>query len=187
MKWKYIFSILTITVMMNTLSADNNQKNLTTDGQRVVDYLLSDWKKRFHSTTIHQAMANLNIKPDDLLRLSVGQYIRDNPGIARNIRFWSANNYILSDQEKRIIKYLIFTGEKTDLTPSLRVMSKDLVINENNLQDRLSFLAKTGILIKDSDRPLGYSLVNNYSNWGGPLRYNFHTVTVDDANPFGVW
>ncbi len=187
MKWKYIFSILTITVMMNTLSADNNQKNLTTDGQRVVDYLLSDWKKRFHSTTIHQAMANLNIQPDDSLRLSIGQYFRDNPGTARNIRFWGANNYILSDQEKRIVKYLIFTNETTGQIPVSQDMSKDLVITENELYNRLSFLARTGILIKDSDQSLGYSLINNYGTWGGPLRYNFHTVTIDGEHPFGVW
>ena len=41
--------------------------------------------------------------------------------------------------------------------------------------------------MQPSDNEIRYSLVDNYNTWGGPLKYNYHTVTVEGEKPFGVW
>jgi hypothetical protein len=89
--------------------------DLSPGAKRLVDALLADWGERMHSTSIALAMTNLKIPPDDGLRLEVGPYLRDNPNIANNIKFWGANNYILSNEEKRIEKYVINTYEEGKL------------------------------------------------------------------------
>ena len=79
------------------------------EGKQVIGYLLEDWQKQLRSTSIPLAMSNLEIEPNDDLRLKIGQYFRDNTDLAKNLKWWGANNYILSNGEKLIAKYLINT------------------------------------------------------------------------------
>ena len=161
---------------------------LSTQEQQVVDYLLDDWSKRFHSTSIPLAMSNLSMKPDDALRLRIGQYFRANTNLAKNLQWWGASNYILSNEEKRIAKYLINTYEKKDQRlPTLKEISREIGISPERLKGRLAFLAEAGLLEEFRNADPGYVLAKRYSRWGGPLRYNFHTVDVDEGKPFDVW
>ena len=76
-------------------------QELSGDAQRVVDYLLDDWAKQFRSTSIPLAMENLEMAPSDAMRLEIGQHFRDHTDLANNLRFWGANNYIFTNEEKR--------------------------------------------------------------------------------------
>jgi len=160
---------------------------LSAEGQRIVDYLLEDWGKRFRSTSISLAMSNLEIKPDDDLRLQVGEYFRENSDLAKNLKWWGANNYILSNLEKRIAKYLIGTFNEEQRLPSLKELSQAIGVNEKELEDRLAFMARAGLLEESDDTKLSYILTKRYKRWGGPLRYNFHTVDIEGQKPFDVW
>ncbi|MEE8586531.1 MAG: hypothetical protein V3T83_16945 [Acidobacteriota bacterium] len=160
---------------------------LSADGQKVVDYLLKDWSKRMHSTSIPQAMENMAMAQDDGLRLEIGEHFRDNSRIAGNVRAWGANNYLLSDQEKRIAKYLINSFNADSKLPDLGQASKALNIPAGRLKQRLAFMARAGFLSGDSGTALGYKLTEKYMRWGGPLRFNYHTIKVGDEAPFGVW
>lgn len=160
---------------------------LSADAQRVVDYLLEDWSQRFHSTSIPRAMQNLGMEPDDELRLEIGRYFRDNVQIANNLQYWGANNYIFSNQEKLIAKYLIAEREKKDRTPALAEAAAVLHLGESELRERLAFMAAAGFLQRDPGQDLGFSLAPGYKRWAGPLQHNFHTVTVDEGKPFDVW
>jgi len=159
---------------------------LSKKGDKVVEYLLKDWKKQFRSTDIATAMMNLGMKQDDKLRLSIGEYLRENRRIAKNLRWWGPNNYILSKDEKRIAKYIIHIIEKNREYPSLRESAKALELSQEYIGSRLKFMEAVGLL-KKSESNLKYSLVDNYNTWGGPLRYNYHTVHVEGEKPFGVW
>ncbi len=160
---------------------------LSGDAQRVVDYLLDDWKEQFRSTSIALAMENLGIEPDDEVRLEIGQYFRDNSQLANNLVWWGANNYILSNEEKRIAKFLMLTMEQEESTPGLQAAVDSLQIPEGRLTSRLAFMVEAGFLQGDPGEDLGFSLAPGYKRWGGPLRHNFHTVTVDEGKPFDVW
>ena len=162
-------------------------QNLSTDAQRIVDYLLDDWKKQFRSTSITLAMENLGIEPDDELRLEVGQHFRDNLGLANNLRYWGANNYILSNEEKRIAKYLMRAHETEGRVPSANETAAAIGISAQHLASRFAFMAKAGFLEAANDNDLGYMLVDGYERWGGPLRHNFHTVMIEGEKPFDVW
>ncbi len=166
-------------------STDNEDK-LSHDAEKVIEYLLADWAKQFRSTDISTAMDNLGIEQDDELRLRIGEHFRDNTQLARNLRFWGANNYILNDDEKRIAKYIIFLFKKENRYPTLSEASNSLDLEEEYIEQRLAFINKTG-LIRPSDNEIRYSLAADHNTWGGPLRYNYHTVSVEGEKPFGVW
>ena len=152
-------------------------QGLSSDAQRVVEYLLADWAQQFRSTSIPLAMANLGIDPNDALRLEIGQHFRDHPELANNLRFWGANNYILTNEEKR----------KQGQTPGPEDVTRAIAIPRERLQGRLAFMAEAGLLGRDASHTLGFSLIADYEPWGGPLRHNFHTVRIEGERPFDVW
>lgn len=159
---------------------------LSSDAENVIRYLLADWRKQFRSTDIAAAIENLGLKQDDEMRLQIGNHFRENRGLARNLRFWGPNNYLLSHTEKIITKYLIHKTEREGGYPTIAETVKELDIDEKTLMERLAFMKKAGIL-KSANNSIQYSLADNYKTWGGPLRYNSHIVTVEGEKPFGVW
>ena len=44
-----------------------------------------------------------------------------------------------------------------------------------------------GLDVLTVGQALGFALADEYQSWGGPLRYNFHTVRVAGERPFDVW
>ena len=162
-------------------------QELSGDAQRVVAYLLDQWAQQFRSTSIPLAMANLDMAPDDVLRLELARHFRDHTDLARNLRFWGANNYILTNEERRIAKFLIQAHEQEGRTPPLSEAARALEVSSDQLRGRLAFMAQAGLLQRDPGQELGFSLIEDYEPWGGPLRHNFHTVRVEGEKPFDVW
>ncbi len=161
---------------------------LSADAQKIVDYLLEDWGQHMHSTSIALAMKNLGIGENDDLRLEVGDYFRSNNRLHNNLTWWGANNYILSNEEKRIAKSLIATFERENRVPGLPELANGLGLPEEALKRRLAFMARTGLLEASNTHDLGYQLIQKSTRWGGPLRFNFHTaIRIGDGKPFDVW
>jgi len=164
--------------------AQEASEDLTADGRKVVDYLMKEWKQRYRSTSISMAMDNIGIEKNDNMRLQVGQYFRNHTDLANNLKWFGANNYILSDDEKLIAKYMINTENRL---PDLQALSSAVGVSIEDLKDRLSFMAKAGLLQKSEEGKLGYSLAEGYKSWGAPLQHNFHTVSIPNEKSFGVW
>lgn len=186
-----IFIFFPLLVFASLVSTANQTafaegRKLSSDAKKVVDYLLADWSKKFRSTDIATAITNLDMKQDDKLRLSIAEHLRMNKGLAKNLRWWGPNNYILSNDEKRITKYLIHMIERNGGYPALAEAAIALNLSPKYLNRRLQFMEAAGI-VKKSGNKLKYSLVDNYKTWGGPLRYNYHIIAIEGEQPFGVW
>ena len=162
-------------------------QDLPAEGSRIVNELVDQWKTRFRSTDLALAMSNLGVPADDDLRLQGGAHLRANTSLARPLRTWGANNYILSNDEKVIAKYLISFFEDKKQMPTLGEAEEATGVPKEDLSARLEFMARAGFLKKTADTPIGFSLGEDYETWGGPLRYNFHTVSVEGEKAFGVW
>ena len=107
--------------------------------------------------------------------------------MANNLKWWGANNYILSNDEKLIAKYLINTYADEKRIADLKELSTGVGMPENDLKGRLNFIAQAGLLQASSTEKLGYVLTDKFTRWGGPLRYNFHTVAQENTKAFDVW
>ncbi len=167
-------------------SAGWAQGELAERGQKVIDYLLADWQKHMHSTGVEQAMLNLEMEPDDDLRLRIGEHLRSHTDLHFNLRSWGPNNYLLSDEEKRIAKFLIQRFQADGALPTVEAASTEFGIEPDRLLRRLAFLSRAGFL-EESDESPGYSLTDRYLRWGGPLRFNYHTISIGEEDPFAVW
>ena len=163
------------------------ETKLSERADRVVQYLLGDWQRHMHSTSIAQAMESLDIPANDDLRMEIGEHFRNKPDLHFNLRSWGANNYILSDEEKRIAKQLVNAFDSTETLPSLEALSRELELPTDRIRDRLDFLKRTSLLVDSAEASLGYDLTDRYRRWAGPLRMNYHTISVGDEHPYGVW
>jgi hypothetical protein len=132
-------------------------------------------------------MKNLGMESNDELRLEIGRYFRENTDLANNLKWWGANNYILSNDEKILAKYLINAQTENNELPDSKTTAEATGLSEEDLNARLAFMARAGLLAQSSDPKLGHQLAEDYEKWGGPLRYNFHTVAVADDKAFDVW
>ncbi len=94
---------------------------------------------------------------------------------------WGPNNYLLGSEEKRIAKQIINHHELGQRLPSLQELSENLNIRVGILAGRLGFMKRAGLLTDSSEGATGYALADKYARWGGPLRHNFHTVTVGNG------
>lgn len=161
-------------------------QELSPDASRVVDYLLADWQRQFSSTTIPHAMQYIGLEPDDELRLEVIEHLRANDGLAQNLQWWGANNYLFSNFEKRLAKYLILTHERVGEMPSLAQAAETFGVPEAEIALRLTFMTTAGFL-QTASTPLGFGLAPGYRRWAGPLQHNFHTVRIEGEAPLDVW
>ena len=191
LKQTCIFIFSPLLVFASLLSTANQTafaegKKLSSDAEKVIDYLSKDWRKQFGSTDIATAIENLGMKQDDELRLQIGDHFRENLDLVSNLRISGLNNYLLSNTEKLIANYMIHKIENESGYPTLEEAVKVLEIDKKTLKERMAFMKKAGILVS-AENSLKYSLIFNYKTWGGPLRYNYHTVTIEGEQPFGVW
>lgn len=161
-------------------------RQLSADAERVVDYLLDDWKQQFRSTSVPLAMDNLGIAPNDALRLEILAHLRDHTDLHNNLTWWGPNNYVLSNQEKRIAKYLIHMAEREQRAAAVAEASEALGMTAAALGERLAFMKEAGFLQESAD-PFGFALAPGYKRWAGPLQHNFHTVRIEGEAPFDVW
>lgn len=192
MVWRKSVGLIGLAMVMVVMTGFSRREqpaptDLSAEGRNVVDYLFKDWREQFRSTTIPQAMDNLGMKPDDAFRLQVIDYLRANLDEARNLRFWGPNNYLLTNDEKLIAKFLLNTYRDEDRLPSRQEISGRVNIPEREVADRLAFMAHAGFLDATEDQASGYALAEGAGQWGGPLRHNFHTIYVEGEPVFDVW
>ena len=166
---------------------DGGTKALSSPATNVIDYLVADWKHRFHSTTIPHAMENLGMAVNDDLRLEVLNHFSGKRGQPRNIQYWGANNYLLTNTEKRIAKLLLNMRRDTGELPSAAEARKIIGLTQSELKDRLAFMAQAGFLTADKGQSLGYDLAEDAEIWGGPLRHNYHTIMPEGEDKYDVW
>ena len=167
--------------------ATQAEETLSSQASQVVAYLLEDWKKQFHSTNIPLAMSNLGLESNDDLRLEIGRYFRENTDLSNNLKWWGTNNYILSNEEKLMAKALLNTYRDEERLPLVAELAQVLDLPADRVRGRLAFLASAGLLVESEAEELGYALADGYKGWGGPLRYNFHTVSIEGQQPYDVW
>ncbi len=177
--------VLLVSVSLWAIPAVHGQE-LSADAGRVVDYLLQDWQRQFSSTTIPHAMQFMGMDVEDDLRLEVVAHLRDNDGLARNLQWWGANNYLFSNLEKRLAKYLVLLQKRAEKLPTATEAAQALEISEAELRARMAFMAQSGFL-ETAANDLGFALAPGFQRWAGPLQHNFHTVRIDGNAPLDVW
>ncbi|MCH8327451.1 MAG: hypothetical protein IID15_02880 [Candidatus Marinimicrobia bacterium] len=183
----WLGSALLLPVALSAANADSPGSELSASSQAVVDYLVADWGTQFHSTTIPHAMENMGMPVNDDARIEIIRHLRKNIKLSRNLSYWGANNYLFTNNERRIAKLLLNAERDGRGLPSLKSAAKTIGIAKKELTAMLGFMAKAEFLEADQGSGLGFKLAQKAALWGGPLRHNFHTIHISGKDKFDVW
>lgn len=189
-KIAYIFGIIALLVSIYfIIRTEDPIKALTTGNNRdqqteLIKYLVADWSIHMHSTSIPHAMEALDIPENDELRITLRDFFANAKDKEDNVKFYGPNNYLFTNTEKRIAKYLVNTFESTESFPSVAEISDNIGLSSAKVDSRLTFFADAGLLDNDGS---GYKFVDKYKRFSGALKFNFHTISVEAGDKFDVW
>ena len=167
-----------VALVLAPIGAPAATSELSDRAQTIVDYLLDDWNTRMHSTGIALGMQNLGMEPDDELRLEVAEHFRADTGLANNLQFWGANNYVFSNEERRIVKALINAFDEDDELPTMAALVEELAITAERLRRQPEELWQSaGVLIHKFGKIGGIELARSDTDAKGV----FVKVTFENA------
>lgn len=162
------------------------QKQLSPQDQKVIDYLVSDWS---HDTvtSVDIAMATLKVEPSEETRFRLGSYIKAHPELHEVIRRWGWVTLVLTPEEKLIARALINAQRDGKPSPSVSEIAKAVGITEAQAKRELAMLERYEILKQDNKTAgAGYSVLPQYVKWEPRLDFLFHKVTLDSGRQFNT-
>src|SRR6266481_4313935 len=80
--------------------AVDNQVQLKSQEQKVIDYLVNDWGQDFSVTSVDMAMNAVKVEQSDETRFVIGSYIKAHPELHEVIRRWGWVTLVLTPDEK---------------------------------------------------------------------------------------
>lgn len=162
------------------------QKQLSPQDQKVIDYLVSDWS---HDTvtSVDIAMATLKVEPSEETRFRLGSYIKAHPELHEVIRRWGWVTLVLTPEEKLIARALINAQRDGKPSPSVSEIAKAVGITEAQAKRELAMLERYDVLKQDNKTAgAGYSVLPQYVKWEPRLDFLFHKVTLDSGRQFNT-
>lgn len=162
------------------------QKQLSPQDQKVIDYLVSDWS---HDTvtSVDIAMTTLKVEPSEETRFRLGSHIKAHPELHEVIRRWGWVTLVLTPEEKLIARALINAQRDGKPSPSVSEIAKAVGITEAQTKRELAMLERYEILKQDNKTAgAGYSILPQYVKWEPRLDFLFHKVTLDSGRQFNT-
>lgn len=166
--------------------AAGEQKQLSLQDQKVIDYLLSDWS---HDTvtSVDIAIATLKVEASDETRFRIGTYIKAHPELHEVVRRWGWVTIVLTPDEKLIARALINARRDGKPFPRVDEIAKAVGTSETQTNRGLAMLERYEILKKDNNSGGGgYSVLPQYVKWEPRLDFLFHKVTLDSGRQFNT-
>jgi len=186
-KPRLLLIVIALLLFVNGASAANDQAQLATQEQKVIDYLVKDWGEDYSVTSVDIAMNALKVAPSDETRFRIGNYIKAHPELHEVIRRWGWVTLVLTPDEKLIARALINSERDGKPTPSVSELTKAVGIKRPDVKRGLAMLERYEILKKDSKAGgIGYSVIPRYIKWQPRLDFVFHKISLDSGRQFNV-
>ena len=166
--------------------ADDNQGQLNSQEQKVINYLVNDWGQDFSVTSVDIAMQALKLAPSDETRFRIGNYIKTHPELHEVIRRWGWVTLVLTPDEKLIARALINAERDAKPVPGASELAKAVGVSEAQVKRGLSMLERYEILKKDPSASTAYRVIPHYIKWEPRLDFVFHKVSLDNGRQFNT-
>ena len=175
-----------LSVFVGSGIAANAQNKLSAQGQKVVDYLVTDWGQD-SVTSVDMAMDALKVEQSDETRFRIGSYIKAHPELHAVIRRWGWVTLVLTPEEKLIARSLINAQRDGKAAPGIAEIAKAVGIAEPQVTRGLAMLDRYEIIKRESSiAGAGYSVMPLYVRWVPRLDFVFHKVTLDSGRQFNT-
>jgi hypothetical protein len=162
------------------------QERLSADEQKVINYLVADWKEDYSVTSVDIAMTALKIPPSDETRFRIGSHIKAHPELHEIIRRWGWVTLVLTPDEKLIARTLINAERDGKPQPTVLEIATAVGITETQTDGGLSMLERYEIVQRAAFKGVGYKVVPRYIKWEPRLDFIFHIVSLDSARQFNT-
>ena len=173
-------------LFVSGLLAADQQKRLSPQEQKVIDYLVTDWGQD-SVTSVDIAMDALKVGQSDETRFRIGSYIKTHPELHEVIRRWGWVTLVLTPDEKLIARSLINAQRDGKAAPSIAEIAKAVGITEPQAKRGLAMLDRYQIIKRESSiAGAGYSVMPLYVRWVPRLDFVFHKVTLDSGRQFNT-
>jgi hypothetical protein len=145
----------------------------------VVAYLLADWRRAFHLTTITQALDALGLGPDPALRAQVADVLLADPTMAPVPRRWGVPTLVLTNDEKLLGRALA----RADRPLTRSELAADLGADHDTVATGLAMLARCDLVTTTGEHS---RLAAGWRQRLGPLGWHFHEVRPEQEAAFNV-
>ena len=173
-------------LFVSGLLAADQQKRLSPQEQKVIDYLVTDWGQD-SVTSVDIAMDALKVGQSDETRFRIGSYIKTHPELHEVIRRWGWVTLVLTPDEKLIARSLINAQRDSKPAPGIAEIAKAVGITEPQAKRGLAMLDRYQIIKRESSiAGAGYSVMPLYVRWVPRLDFVFHKVTLDSGRQFNT-
>ena len=139
-------------------------------------YLLADWRRVFHLTTIDQAIDALGLGPDPALRARVAETLLADPALAPVPRRWGVPTLILNRDEKLLGRALARAARPSTVAELAAATGQDA-------GTVAAGLARCGLVATEGGRA---RLAEGWRPRLGPLGWHFHEVRPEGGAAFNV-
>jgi hypothetical protein len=182
-----LFVLSVLVVAAGSTPAEGSQTQLSTQEQKVIDYLVKDWGEDYSVTTVDIAMKAVKADQSDEARFRIGSYIKAHPELHEVIRRWGWVTLVLTPNEKLIARALVNAERDGKSAPSLSELAHAAAISEPDVKRGLAMLEQYEILSKDAKAGgTGYRVMPRYIKWEPRLDFVFHNVSLNGGRQFSV-
>lgn len=196
------------------LSPAESGEEVTEPVHAIQRLLLSEWAVGLRLTTVPQAMQRLGIADDPRLRWRAAAGLESSwrelfsspdkrrqieqalglrfdasklDGLRTQVKDWQLASILLTDDEKLVARHVLFRERHGLPLPHPSATATTLSVSKREVHTAIRMLACLGFLVlPDGRRPAHYSLAPDHARLFKGLGCNFHTVTLETGERFGV-
>lgn len=172
---------------------ENNEivNDLPLEENKVVEYLIEDWRKKYRVTNIKQGIEALGLPYKNDIRMRIGAYLKliyvRKDDLSERLKKWGPETFILTNKEKLIARCLLLNFKQLGTIPLVTEIVHAVDLDEKQVKDALKILAQLGFL--DEHRSFGhmkYKISIDYKKFLQGLGLTFHTLILEDGEKFNV-
>jgi hypothetical protein len=170
-------------------SRGSEDVQLTVEEEGFVDKLLEEWSQDFHITNIQQVALNDSVKYDHDMRYRITSYLAKNPKIHRQLMVWHLPTFALTNDEKRVAKFILMRNKAGTGIPAMEEMKKALGLDKDTIDEAFFILYQLGFLDRGKVLkifPGAYSLSPDHENHVPEWSLHYTEIVREDGRRFNV-
>lgn len=162
---------------------------LTIEEEAFVDQLLEEWSQDFRLTSVRQTALNEGLEYNHDFRYRIASYLAVTPSIHRQLLTWRTPTFVLTNEEKRVAKYILIRNTGDSSLPSMTEMKKALGLDEDVIEEAFFILYQLGFLDKEQRfrfLPATYSLNPKHEEYIPQWCLHYFEIVREDGRKFNV-
>jgi len=162
---------------------------LTIEEEGFVDALLTEWSQDFRITNIQQAAQNEGVDYNHDMRYRITSYLAKTPRLHRQLMSWKYPTFALTNDEKKLAKFIMIRTASGGDMPTMEEMKKALGVDEDTIDEAFFILYQLAFLDRGKRLkflPGPYSLNPDHAEHVPDWSLHYTEIVREDGRKFNV-